>query len=67
MRKLTKREHIEAWDLMELFLILGGILVVAYFVFGRKKKSKEKDKYIVVQERRTQVRNHVVKVPKKKR
>ena len=23
---------------MELFLILGGILVVAYFIFGRKKK-----------------------------
>lgn len=51
---------------MELFLILGGLLVVAYFIFGRKKKTKEKDKYIVVQERRTQVRNHVVKVPGKK-
>lgn len=52
---------------MELFLILGGLLVVAYLIFGRKKKTKEKDKYIVVQERRTQVRNHVVKVPGKKK
>ena len=52
---------------MELFLILGGLLVVAYFIFGRKKKTKENDKYIVVQERRTQVRNHVVKVPGKKK
>lgn len=51
---------------MELFLILGGILVVAYFIFGRKKKAKEKDKYIVVQERQTSVRNHVIKVPGKK-
>lgn len=52
---------------MELFLILGGLLVVAYFIFGRKKKPKEKDKYIVVQERRTQVRNHIVKVPRKRK
>ena len=49
---------------MELFLILGGILVVAYFVFGREQKPK--DKYIVVQERPTRVRNHVIKVPGKK-
>lgn len=50
---------------MELILMLGGIVLVLYFVFGRKKKAK--DKYIVVQERRTQVRNHVIKVPGKRR
>lgn len=44
---------------MELLLILGAILVVLFFVFERK----EKDKYIAVQERRTQVSNHVIKVP----
>lgn len=55
---------------MELLLLLAGLVFVIFLfskIFGGKKKDP--DKYYVVQERRTQVRNHVVKVPggKKKR
>lgn len=50
---------------MELLLILGVILVALFFIFGRKKKPK--DKYFLVQERRTEVRNHVIKVPGNKK
>lgn len=55
---------------MELLFMLAGVVLVIWLlskVFGGGKSKKEKDKYYVVQERQTVVKNHVVKVPGKKK
>lgn len=55
---------------MELIFILAGVVLVIWVlskVFGGKKAKKEKDRYVVVQERQTVVKNHIVKVPTKKK
>jgi len=55
--------------IIELFIgviIIIAIVWLASKIFDRKSK-KGPDKYYVVQERQTQVKNHIVKVPGKKR
>jgi hypothetical protein len=47
-----------------LAILVGGVFILSK-VFGKKKPEKNPDKYMVVQERQTSVRNHIVKVPGK--
>lgn len=53
-----------------LFKAIGFILLLPFKIIGMMfggRKKKDPDRYYVVQERHTQVRNHVVKVPGKKK
>ena len=52
-------------ELLILLAVVVGFVWILAKIFGGKRSKKEPDKYVVIQERRTQVRNHVVKVPGK--
>ena len=53
---------------MEFVVGAAIVLFIIYKIVSRKGGSKqEPDQYYVVQERQTQVKNHLVKVPGKKR
>lgn len=47
---------------------LIGLIIVGLVIYGFiRSRSKPKDKYYLIQEQQTRVRNRIVKVPGKKR